>query len=89
MDLNSSIFSAEAIAILQVLTYINAINNNISKNVLIRSNSQSILPTLQNFYKIQNNNYITYKIVDKSNKKNISFPWCLSHTVIKYNEIVY
>ena len=57
-----SIFSAEAVAILRALAYIDSLDQ--PKKILIVCDSQSVLKSIQNFYKTKSENYIIYKICD-------------------------
>ena len=83
-----SIFSAEAIAILRALAYIDSLDQ--SKNFLIVSDSQSVLKSIQNFYKTKSENYLIYKICDIMCKINkiVELLWCPSHVGIQPNEFV-
>ena len=83
-----SIFSAEAIAILRALVYIDSSDK--PKKIFIVSDSQSVLKSIQNFYKTKSENYLIYKICDIMCKINkiVEFLWCPSHVGIQPNEFV-
>lgn len=90
IDKNSSIFTAEAIAILFALQHIAKYISSSSKWV-IASDSMSVLKNLQNHKINANTNYIIYKIkeqwadLDQLNIK-VVFVWVPSHIGVEGNE---
>uniref|UniRef100_A0A6P7FME6 Uncharacterized protein LOC114331939 n=1 Tax=Diabrotica virgifera virgifera TaxID=50390 RepID=A0A6P7FME6_DIAVI len=88
---NCSIFSAEAIAILESLIYFDSLNNN---SVLIISDSLSVLLCLKNSkLPNYNSNPFIYQIKNmlvklKNKNKTTNFIWVKAHVGIKYNEHV-
>ncbi|XP_048487226.1 uncharacterized protein LOC125490870 [Plutella xylostella] len=91
LDQNCSIYTAEAYAIYQTLMYVQNLNNIEQYNeIIIVSDSKSVLLSLQNFsfnYKV---NYIVYKIrnIVYNLNINVTFKWVPSHRGIKGNEVV-
>lgn len=85
---NCSIFTAEGWAILAALTYVYTNVN--SENVLIVSDSKSVLSTLCSCNLAYKQNYIIYRIKDMILKlgKNVEFVWVPSHSGIAGNEVV-
>ncbi|CAK1581898.1 unnamed protein product [Parnassius mnemosyne] len=85
---NCSIFTAESWAILAALSYVNTNVNSV--NILIVSDSKSVLSALCNCNLVYKQNYILYKIKDKLQTigKCIEFLWVPSHSGIVGNEIV-
>ena len=83
-----SIFSGETIAILRALAYIDSLDK--PKKSLIVSDSQSVLKSIQNFYKTKSDNYLIDKICDIMCKINkiVEFLWCPSHVGIQPKEFV-
>ena len=71
-----SIFSAEAIAILRALAYIDSLDQ--PRKILIVCDSQSVLKSIQNFYKTKSENCLIYKICDIISKDLPDLPFFLS-----------
>ncbi|CAF4748070.1 unnamed protein product [Pieris macdunnoughi] len=88
LPITCSIFTAEAWAILAALTYVNSNVNNV--NILVVSDSKSVLTALGNCSLGYKQNYIVYKIKDLLYKleKHVEFVWVPSHSGITSNEVV-
>ncbi|KAI8420096.1 hypothetical protein MSG28_008678 [Choristoneura fumiferana] len=83
-----SIFTAESWAILEALKYVYSNVNNV--NILIVSDSKSVLTTLCNSNLKYKQNFIVYRVKEMIVKlgKNVEFVWVPSHIGITGNEIV-
>ena len=70
------------------MVYIDSLDQ--PKKFLIVCDSQSVLKSIQNFYKTKSENYLIYKICDIMCKINkiVEFLWCPSHVGIQPNEFV-
>lgn len=90
LDNNCSIFTAESYAILSALTFVN--NDVNSVNILIVSDSKSVLTALCNSNLAFKTNYIIFKIKDMLQNmrqtKHVEFVWVPSHSGILGNEVV-
>lgn len=92
IDNNSSIFTAESYAMLLALQHIK--NIYISSDILILTDSKSLLMALDNNSQRYNLNYIIYNIrkivyeISQLTGKIINFLWVPSHCGITGNEIV-
>ncbi|CAG9790271.1 unnamed protein product [Diatraea saccharalis] len=89
LDINSSIFTAEAYAIYTALQYIRGIRDN--KYFLIITDSLSVLTCLENVsISYKNNTYITKirELLMENLDKEIEFLWVPSHSGITGNETV-
>ena len=89
---DNSIFQAEAFAILQVLVYLLTIPimKLSTKNVLIFTDSQSVLKSLQDCYhesSMIQNILLLHQLIYKITNTTISLKWCPGHKDILGNEL--
>lgn len=80
----SSIYTAEASAVLKAVEYLNEVSNNIEKSLIV-TDSLSVVEALMNKTKKENE---TIKKIFVTIKDNIYILWCPSHKGIQGNEFV-